>query len=160
MLRDKLKFSLSLSLSCFKSHPRVSRRLASVEIEQTTDSSTAFTSVFRIEIATHRPYRPYQLVVQPLLLPFLIVVTHVCSNCPPQVVFTEWNHFAQTFAFVERTNLSANAFKLGLLFGNLIIFTLLLDGMSFIRKGLYEVIKPPGMGIKLMVPEIGCNLLL
>ena len=48
-----------------------------------------------------------EFVVEPLVIPFTVVMLDVFRNSPAEMAFAEWDHSAETLSLIERTKRSA-----------------------------------------------------
>jgi hypothetical protein len=97
-----------------------SRGLAVVEAEKSTKPIAADD----FPCAVHGIAGHDQRVVEPLMVPFLVIVLNELSDRPAEMAFAEGHYPVQAFLFLmDSTNRSANAFRFGLSAGNRITFT-------------------------------------
>jgi hypothetical protein len=101
--------------SCAETRSRRNSRRSAVEVEQYAEPFASLDPAVRVR----RGLRALdQYVPEPLVVPLEPIVLHELMNRPSQVRLSQWNDPVQTLALIESTNLSAYAFRFGLLGGN------------------------------------------
>ena len=78
-------------------------------------------------------------------------IGHVFYDRFKSKIIEDFRQYVATFIYIMENPVKAGIVECPLDFE--------FNGVSFMRKGLYEVIKPPDMEIKLQVPEICYSLI-
>ena len=78
-------------------------------------------------------------------------IGHVFYDRFKSKIIENFRQYVATFIYIMENPVKAGIVERALDFE--------FNGVSFMQKGLYEVIKPPGMDIKLIVPEISCHMI-
>ena len=78
-------------------------------------------------------------------------IGHVFYDRFKSKIIEDFRQYVATFIYIMENPVKAGIVERPLDFE--------FNGVSFMRKGLYEVINPPDMDIKLIVHGIGCNLI-
>src|ERR1017187_2483519 len=115
MVEEKLDLSQPVSFRSYGPKKAISdsRDVSFIEVEE---SAKPFAATDGTRIVGRTGRWKGNDIAKALVIPFRVIVRNEFPDRSPQMTLAEWDDVAQTFLLnlIERTNLSANAFKFGL----------------------------------------------